>query len=323
MLETGIIDVHHHIIPRKYVEALAKKGIGAALGMPFPQWDIETTLELMDVNGIATAIVSISAPGVYFNTLPDAAVVACDLARQVNEIAAQLVADHPNRFGAFATLPLPDTEAALKEIEYALDTLKLDGIVLLTNYDGCYLGDSKFDEVLFELNRRNAVVFIHPDTPPEFDKIKIGLPAYAFDVCFDTTRAAYSLILSGMMEKYSSIRFILAHAGGTVPYLASRVRLINLALPEIAKKMPNGLEYYLKKFYYDTALSAYPATFSCLKEVLETTQIVFGSDYVFAPAPGIPITIQGIREYKGFDKEMVGAIERGNAMRLFPRLKRE
>jgi predicted TIM-barrel fold metal-dependent hydrolase len=323
MLESGKIDVHQHIIPREYVEALAKKGIGAALGMTFPHWDAEKTLELMNANGIATAVVSISAPGVYFGKVSDATAFAHDLAKQVNEIAAQLVQTYPNRFGVFATLPLPNIDDSLREIEYALDVLKLDGVVLLSNYDGYYLGDQKFDEVLFELNRRKAIVFIHPETPPGFEQIKMGLPAYTFDVCFDTTRTAYSLILNGMIEKYPNIRFILAHAGGTVPYLASRVRLVNLALPAVAKNMPKGLEYYLKKFYYDTALSAYPATFACLKELVGTTQIVFGSDYVFAPEPCMPLTGKGIREYKEFDKEAVRAIERGNAVKLFPRLERE
>ena len=323
VIESGIIDVHHHIIPREYVDALAKKGIGAALGMTFPHWDAEKTLELMDANDIATAMVSISAPGVYFSNGPDAMSFARDLAKRVNEIAAQLVQTYPNRFGVFATLPLPNIDDSLREIEYAVDVLKLDGIVLLSNYDGYYLGDQKFDEVLLELNRRKTAVFIHPQTPPGFDQIKIGLPAYAFDVCFDTTRAAYSLILNGMIEKYPDIRFILAHAGGTVPYLASRVRLVNLAVPEVAKNMPKGLEYYLNKFYYDTALSAYPATFACLEKLVQGTQILFGSDYVFAPAPAISLTVKGIREYKGFDKEAVGAIERGNAIALFPRLEKE
>jgi Predicted metal-dependent hydrolase of the TIM-barrel fold len=320
MVKAGRIDVHHHIIPGEYVAALARRGIDTALGKAFPHWDVGKTLELMDANDIATAMVSISAPGVYVGEGPEAAAFARDLAKQVNETAARLVQTYPSKFGVFATLPLPNIHDSLRELEYALDVLNLDGIVLLSNYDGCYLGDAKFDEILFELNRRKAVVFVHPETPPGFEQIKIGLPAFAYDVCFDTTRTAYSLILNGMIEKYPDIRFILSHAGGTVPYLASRVRLINL-VPEIAGKMPKGVEHYLRKFYYDTALSAYPATFACLQEVVGASQIVFGSDYIFAPEPCIPLTVNGIRDYKGFDAEAVRAIERGNALQLFSRLR--
>jgi len=320
MSKIGRIDVHHHIIPKEYVDTLAKKGVGEALGMTFPHWEAEETVAFMDANNISTAMVSISAPGVFFNKIPDAVPFARDLAKLVNESAAQLIQSYPNRFGSFATLPLPSVENSLREIEHALDDLKLDGVVLLSNYDGYYLGDPRFDEVLFELNRRNAVVFIHPDIPPAFEQIKIKLPAYALEVCFDTTRTAYSLILNGMTEKYPNIRFILSHAGGVVPYLAARVRLINHTMPQFAEKMPKGLEHYLRKFYYDTALSAYPATFACLKELVGTEQIIFGSDYIFAPKQIAPLTSKGIMDYDGFNNNDIAAIESGNAIKLFPRL---
>ncbi len=139
---------------------------------------------------------------------------------QSNEICAGLRADHPHRFGAFATSPVPDIDAALEGLQHALDGLKLDGVILLSNYDGYYLGDPRFDRLFAELNRRKAVVFIHPATPPGFEQSHFGFPESMMDVCFDTTRTAFSLIINGVTRKYPDVRFILAHAGGTVPYIA-------------------------------------------------------------------------------------------------------
>ncbi len=155
-------------------------------GVDYPAWDVQTTLAMMDRQGIATAIVSISEPGVYFGNVA----LARDLARQINEFSARLVADHPQRFGAFAVLPLPDGNAALRELEYALDTLKLDGIGLLTNYRGTYLGDDALDALFAELNRRQVVAFIHPSTPPSKDQPTFGLPPSLYEFTFDTTRTA-------------------------------------------------------------------------------------------------------------------------------------
>lgn len=318
---SGLIDLHHHIIPREYIEALAEIGVKTSIGRTFPEWDVATTLEAMDKNGIETSIVSISAPGVYFKDIDRPIEFAANLARKTNEICAGLIDDHPGRFGAFATLPLPDVDAALEELKYALDVLKLDGVVLLSNYDGYYLGDPRFDRLLFELNRRKAVAFIHPCTPPGIEKSRLGFPELMMDVCFDTTRTAYSLILRGMIHKYPDIRFILAHAGGTVPYIATRVAWV-AAFGQIKEPIPEGLEYYLRKFYYDTALSASPYAFSSLQRLVGTSRIVFGTDYVFLASAGIPYTIKGIREFDGFNAKDIVAIEKENATGLFPRLKK-
>src|SRR5882724_4177903 len=210
----GLIDVHHHIVPDEYVKALSSKGITKGLGVPLPKWGLDTTLDVMDENGIATAIVSISAPGVYFANINEPV-----------KFAKELSSSRPGRFGAFATLPVPDVDAALEELEHALDKLELDGVIFLSNYDGYYLGDLKFEKLFAELNRRKAVVFIHPTTPPGIEKSHLGLPEGMLDVCFDTTRTAFSLIVNGVTKKYPDVRFILAHAGGTVPYMAARVSM--------------------------------------------------------------------------------------------------
>ena len=178
---------------------------------------------MMDRQGIATAVTSISAPGVHFGD----ANAARELARRCNELSAKLVADHPTRFGAFAILPLPDVKGALLELEYALDVLKLDGVVLLTSHsDGRYLGDPLFDDVMAELDRRSAVAFVHPVVPKTSESIRLDVPGFAAEFVFDTTRAAINLIWSGAMERWPNLRIILSHAGGTTPYLAGRIRLL-------------------------------------------------------------------------------------------------
>jgi predicted TIM-barrel fold metal-dependent hydrolase len=356
MAQSGLIDVHHHIVPRHYAKALSKLGVTEGLGVRLPNWDVAKALDVMDANGIASSVLSISAPGVYFAQNDRRSAIAAGLSREVNETCAGLARDHPGRFGAFATLPVPDVDAALAELAYSLDELHLNGAVLLTNYDGYYLGDPRFEELFAELNRRKTVVFIHPQSPPCQDPSHLDLPEAMLDVCFDTTRTAFSLIVNGVTKRYPEIRFILAHAGGAVPYLAGRVgvtaaMLANLggAAPVIAdgmgkifsisdtlaKKMPEQLSYYLRfkqnvlpegpdhflgHFYYDTALSASSHCFSSLLTVTNCSHIVFGTDYIFATEAAVPATITGIRDYDGFGPDDVRAIERETALSLFPAL---
>ncbi len=350
-----LIDVHHHIVPKDYVKSLSDEGVKKAIGVQFPGWNANKALKVMDKYGISKSILSISAPGVYFKDKN--LELAKELSRQTNDICAGLIMDHPERFGAFATLPLPDVDAALEELKYALETLNLDGVVLLTNYDGYYLGDSRFDKLFSELNRRKAVVFIHPGSPPGFELSHLGFPEAMMDVCFETTRTTFSMIVNGVTKKYPDVRFILAHAGGTVPYTAARLsvlsslfeglggvgpyvaegaNLLTHLIPKLKEdfpdqlklylnfkeNMPDGPEVYLKKFYYDTALSASPHAFASLQTLVDTSQILFGSDYVWATEPAVPATIKGINEYKGFTPKDIMAIQKENAMNLFPRLKK-
>jgi len=309
------IDVHHHIVPREYVEALADIGIETPGRFPFPEWSPETTLELMDQNGIATAITSISAPGVYFG---DAA-FARDLARRCNEISAGLVSDHPKRFGAFATLPLPDVDAALRELEYALDTLRLDGVALLTSIGNKYLGDPAFEPLFDELDHRKAVVYTHPNIPPGFDVPELILPAPLLEFVFDTTRAATNMVLSGTLERHPDIQPILSHAGGAIPYIAGRIALVD-DNPLVSENIPRGAIAALQRFYYDTALSATRYALPSLKELVGPTHILFGTDYPFAPEGMTGETISGLENHGGFDATEKSAIERDNAAGLFPRL---
>jgi predicted TIM-barrel fold metal-dependent hydrolase len=309
------IDVHHHILPPVYTSALAKIGIKSAGGVPFPYWNAQQSLHVMDRNGIATAITSVSSPGIYFGDIN----FSQDLARRCNEFSANLVNEHQERFGAFAVLPLPDVNAALREVEYALDNLKLDGIVLLTNVGGRYLGDPEFDELFYELNRRKAIVYIHPTDPPGENLPKLKLPSSIVEFVFDTTRAIANLIYSGTMERCPNIRFIVSHAGGTAPYLAWRISLYQYKAG-MQEKVPQGVITYLKRFYYDTALSAAPYALRSLQELVDPSHILFGSDYPFARELLTSVTIRSLKNYGGFDDRALKAVEQENALRLFPRL---
>ena len=315
MSQEDRIDVHHHLLPPEYLSTLKKRGINEFAGRPFPEWSPEISLSLMDRHGIRTAITSISCPGVYFGDMG----LAKDLARMCNEYAAELCKEEDQRWGAFAVLPLPDMDAALAELEYALDTLKLDGVALPASIDNRYLGDPGFNEVFDELNRRKAVVFIHPGVPPGSDVPELDLPHFLVEFVFDTTRAVANLLFSGTLERCSDIRFILAHAGGTVPYLVFRLSLGQF-LPGLQENVPEGVTTYLSRLYYDTALSASPNALRSLQELVDHSHIVFGSDYPFAPELATAITINGLKDYDGCDERELIAINNENALALFPRL---
>jgi 6-methylsalicylate decarboxylase len=311
------IDVHHHIVPPEYVSALERIGIRGGGGLPFPSWSAEDALAVLDENGIQTAITSISTPGVHFGEDSSAR----DLARRCNELSARLVADHPRRFGAFAILPLPDVKGALLELEYALDSLRLDGVVLLASQsDARYLGDPSFDDLVAELDRRAALAFVHPTIPPSSESIPIDIPAFAAEFTFDTSRAILNLVWSGTAERFPAVRWIFSHAGGTAPFLAWRWSLLN-AHPTMRANAPRGVMHYLQRFFYDTALSANPHALRSLSELVGPGQILFGSDYPFAPAPITRASVEGLAAYDGFDRADRLRIERDNALALLPRLR--
>jgi 6-methylsalicylate decarboxylase len=304
------IDVHQHFLPPTYLSALTERGINVGAELPFLEWDVQSTLALMDRHDIATAIVSLSEPGVYFGDR----FFARDQARRCNEYAAELMRSYSARFGAFAILPLPDVDLALRELEYALDTLRLDGVVLLSNSDGRYPGDPLFDELFTELNRRNAVVFIHPTVPAINRHLQLKLPPFLVEFVFDTTRAVVNLLYSGTLDRCPDIRFILAHAGGTVPYLAQRIAMGQIML----SGAPQGTITYLKQLYYDIALSTSPYVLHSLQELVDASRILFGSDYPFAPEMATDLVIRGLKRHAGFDEAARAMIERENALELFP-----
>ena len=308
------IDVHHHILPPEYILALERIGVTVA---PLPEWNVQKSLDIMDEHGITTAITSISTPGVYFK----GSSFSRDLARRCNEYSAQLMRDYPSRFGAFASLPLPDVEGSLRELEYAIDTLKLDGVVLMSNVEGRYLGDPSYGEIFAELNGRKAVVFIHPNDPPSSG----GISDFV-EYPYDATRAVASLMYAGVLERYSKIRFVLAHAGGTVPFSSFRISAVGMEMEivhvNILKLLYNFLRRTkaLKRMYYDTAASTDIYALRALTGHAKQSHLLFGTNYMWTPSSVIPLYIKELTEYDGFTERVLTAIEHENAIDLFPRL---
>jgi predicted TIM-barrel fold metal-dependent hydrolase len=264
----------------------------------------------MDRNGIEKAITSISAPGLWFGDVNATRL----LTRECNDYAARIGLEHPGRFGVFASLPLPDVEGSLREIVYALDELKADGIGLLTNYDGKYPGDPQFAPVFDELNRRSAVVYFHPTEAPCCHMHNLGIPAATLEFPFDTTKAVTSLLFSGTFARCRNIRFVFSHAGGTIPFLAEPIARLEVR-PEFRASVPDGVMFELKRLYFDTALSANQLAFSALLKLVAPEQVLFGSDHPFAPESTMAATVKGLSEL-GLAANVLLGIERTNAQRL-------
>ncbi|MGA2991382.1 MAG: amidohydrolase family protein, partial [Candidatus Korobacteraceae bacterium] len=304
-----LIDVHHHYVTAEYIAQVNPK---SPLSPPIKAWNLEKTLADMEKTGTATAILSISNPGLWFGE----PTTTRKLARTCNEYAARIVADNPKRFGAFVAMPLPDVEAALQEIQYGLDVLKFDGIGLITNYAGKYLGDPLFAPVFEELNRRKAVVYTHPIACPSCEGLVPEIAPRVIEFGTDTTRTIASMVFSGAASKYPDIRFIWSHCGGTMPFLVDRFEEAAKE-PKIAPLLPKGLMYELKRFYYDTAQSANPVTMTTLAKVIPLEQVVFGTDFPFRAGAAQVDSLHRC----GFSAQQVRGIERENVLRLIPRLK--
>jgi predicted TIM-barrel fold metal-dependent hydrolase len=272
--ESARIDVHTHFIPSFYAEWLSSKGRDSG-GRSQPAWSPELALDLQESIGIARSILSISTPGVHLGDDGQARTMA----RRVNEFAGDLAREHPGRIGQFATALLPDVEGSLEEVTYALDELGAEGVVLPTSVGGAYPGDPLYEPLLSELDRRGAVVFLHPG-PLHGAPLAAGVPPFAVDFLLDTARAALSLIFSGTLARLSSLRIVLSHGGGFLPYVAGRI--LGLGAIEEKGDTPDvdlsveALREALRSFYYDTAVvgaSALPS----LTDFAAPDRIVFGS----------------------------------------------
>ena len=317
-----LIDLHHHILPPFYLPEVRDLIVNSwklnsrqesYLPARVLEWSPQNALAEMDRNGVATSVVSITIPGIWFGGTQ----AARTRARKCNEYAAQLVQDHPGRFGFFAAAPLPDTEGCLQEIAYALDVLKANGIVFLTNYADKWPGDPAYAPVFEELNRRRAVVYFHPSVASCCRDLIPNVPYVLTEVPHDTTRAITSLLFTGSLARYREIRFIFAHAGGTIPMLADRISQYSSQMIDLAVKVPNGVEFELKRLYYDIASSANPAAMAALMKLVPTSQIMFGSDYPFVP---ITVTADGMT-HLGLSAADLKTIGSDNAIALLPGLK--
>jgi predicted TIM-barrel fold metal-dependent hydrolase len=302
------IDVHHHHTPPPYVAALTARNIPG----PVRDWTPDKSIADMDKAGVATAMTSITTPAVRF--LDDAG--ARKLARECNEYSAKLATDSKGRFGSFAAMPMPYVDATLHEIAYALDTLKADGIALLTSYGDKWLGDPAFAPVMDELHRRKAVVYTHPTTANCCANLIPDVPESIIEWGTDTTRTIASLVFSGTAARCPDIRFIFSHGGGTMPFLAERFLRLPLVNKNVAARVPNGVEHELKRFYYDTAQASHPMALAALTKLIPVSQIVFGTDYPYRTAAD---HVKGLTAY-GFSASDLAGIDRENALRLLPRL---
>jgi len=312
---TFTVDVHHHILPDFFWAATNESDSPVGGIMP-PPWSKDAALSFIDDAGIDVAITSISTPGV--NTGDNAAALA--LARRCNEFSAELVREHPNRFGGFACLPLPDIDGSLEELRYALDDLRLDGVVLFSNALGVYLGDSRLEPLFDELQRRRAVVFVHPNASPDPAAHSLGLPDSLIDFTADTTRAVAQMHYSNVFARTPDVTYIFSHAGGTVPFLAGRFAIVDEMNVIPGAESRSSAADTFRRLYWDTALSWSNPTLAMLRSVVGIDHVLFGTDYPYLRrdlAVGARDHIAGSSQLTQDEKS---AVLGGTAARLIPRL---
>lgn len=311
-----IIDTHHHIYPPRYVAQNLQRLLDDASILPasaYQNWTPAMALEQMDKADIASAVTSITSPGIWFEGDGNNRTRA----RDCNEFGATMMRDHPGRFGMFAAIPVPDIDGSLAEIAYALDVLKLDGIGVLTSYAGKLLGDPAFDPVFDELHRRKAKVFVHP-TMSCCGNVFPGVSGPTIEFPTDSARAIASLLLRGTFARCPNITFLFSHGGGTLPSIVQRVigSTRTMSPEDRAKFLPNGAEHELMRQYYDTAsIAMNPAGMAAVMKLYPATQITYGSDAPFGSTTGIAEALLKL----DFAPDVLRGIQRDNALRLFPR----
>ncbi|WP_086750298.1 amidohydrolase family protein [Streptomyces scabiei] len=316
-MSSGLIDVHAHLLPDFYVEQATAADHAHPDGMGgWPSWSVQTHLDLMDRNGIDTAMLSMSSPGVHFGDDTAARI----LARRVNEYTAELTRDHPGRFGNFVSLPLPDVDRSLEEIAYAFTELDADGVALLTHTHGVYLGDQRLDPVFAELDRRRAVVFLHPTSPVCWEQSALGRPRPMVEYIFDTARAVTDLVMTGVLTRHPNLRVIVPHCEGAIPVLADRVNeFMGLFLPSQNSPSPDAVQQ-LRGLYYDLAGTAFPRQVPALLKLVDPDRVLFGSDYCWTPPPLADVHIAAIDTAESpLEGTTWRSLTTANAQRLFPR----
>jgi 6-methylsalicylate decarboxylase len=311
------VDVHHHILPDFFWRE-TNDGAHPVGGIAPPPWDQASALAFMDDAGIDVAVTSISTPGVHVGD--DAR--ARSLARRCNEFAATMMQKRPDRLGGFAALPLPDVDGALEELAYAFDVLKLDGVVLFSNSNGVYLGDKRFEPVFEELERRSAVVFVHPMASPDPAPHQLGLPDSLIDFTADTTRVVAQMLYSNRFAQTPNVKYVFSHAGGTTPYLAGRFAIVDEMNVIPGSDIRATAAEALRRLYYDTALSFSAPVLNMLREVVGPTQVLFGTDYPYLRRDMAVRCADQIRQTAALSEGERQAVLNGNAQRLFPRLRR-
>lgn len=306
---TDIIDVHSH--------AILPIGQGAPLARQ-PDWSVEGALAFMDAHGVAACVLSV----------PDSAnhatgQAACDIARRTNEALAAIVAKHPARFGAMATLPGRDPDGAVAEIAHALDVLGLDGVATSTSIDDRYLGEPEFDPWLAELNRRGATLFVHPTVTRASLPLALGLNVSVIEFMFDTTRMLTNLLVTGARRRFPDIAVVTTHGGGTIPYLVTRIGTLQHTFgvgPGRIELSAEEVRAGFASFHYDVTAATSPAQLGALLDLVPASQLLMGLDYPFMPASSFAPAIAALDACPRLDAADLAAIAHGNAARLYPTL---
>ncbi len=318
----GIIDVHSHALLPLWLDA-ASKALNIAhdnlqiAGTPVPEWSVDRHLAMMDANGIAACVLSWPAATSFLKGKP-----ARELARAMNEAFAEIVARHPTRFGAFAVLPLDDMNVAIEEMTYALDVLKLDGVSSGTHVAGAYLGDSRFDAWFGEMNRRGATLFVHPIPPLNAGQVSMGINVSILEFMFDSTRMATNMVLSGAKKKFSDVRLICTHGGGTIPYVASRISILEPLFGAGPNRPTLGGEEVLaglSTFYFDLTASTAAASLDAIRYLVPPSQLMLGFDFPMMPSSTIPAALKKFEDH-GYGARDRYDIVQGTALNLLPTL---
>ncbi|MHA2042806.1 MAG: amidohydrolase family protein [Candidatus Thorarchaeota archaeon] len=311
--------------------SLAEIGVTELSGISIPEYGTDKCLSDMDKLGIDKAVISTPYAGLPRSCYEDTEFLR-GITRKTNTYLSEMMKQHPDRFGGFASVPLPDIEGAFSELDYALDELHLDGVVLLSNSNGLYLGDPELEDFFAELNKRRVVVFVHPDDPPFADMRKPDVPIPFIEWPFDTTRAVANMVYGGVLDRYPNVRFILSHGGGAVPYMAWRISILEYRQRDKVKKLrslydlilrkqgPSTGMKLLKNMYYDTTAVTAQSSLRTLKELLDTSHIVLGTDLGAAPKLMADLVMSDLKSFDGFDEEDLRVIARKGALELFPRL---
>lgn len=309
-MDRARIDVHHHLFPPPFVAALTAHEHYLAQGVA-RHWTPQLSLDDMDAAGIATAFTSITAPGL--------ALIARErlqsVNRRCNEFGARMVLDHPDRFGFFASLPLPNIDDALREVQHALDVLKADGIGLLTSYAGKWLGDPMFDPVMDELDRRAAVVYVHPTAAECCRNLLPDIADWVVEFPVDTTRAIARLLFSGTLARCPRVRFVFAHVGGILPLVVEHLVRAAQLDTRLATNAPRGVREHLRMLHYDTALRMHPVGMQSALQLFNPARLLLGTDAPLRKSTDQLTELHAL----GLPPDVLQMIESGNAYQLFDR----
>lgn len=316
MTDAYRIDIHQHVTPERYRAALESIGLKGSGERAWPESSPATLIEAMDRTGLAAAVISVASPGAYFGDIA----FTRNVVRGVNDDLAKAVADYPRRFAAVGMVALPDVDSALRDVEYALDTVKLDGILLLTHTGDRYLGHPDDAPLYAELDRRKAVVVVHPKRPATSGWAQFSFPDGYSELAFETYRAIANLHWNGMIARFPNIRWVMPHAGGVAPFLAFRFSGMD-DVKAVHERSPDGVAATLRHLYYDIAQATHPAPLAALMQVADPSRVMFGTDFPFARNVGvIEQSIAAVDDFAGFDDATRRKVERDNALALFPRL---